>query len=146
MNSRIVAGLAKKGEPMARRKSLTLTEVELEFMQIIWAKGEVTTDSLQEALRKQDRRLADGSIRKVLSILVAKGYVQRRPEGKGFVYWASAEAARTKTGLVEDIVRRAFGGSAALMVAALIDGRAVSRKELKAIRKLLDEREKGCRP
>ena len=60
---------------MARRRSRILTEVELEFMQVIWSRGKVTTEDVRNALRHEGRHLSDGSIRKVLSILVKKGYV-----------------------------------------------------------------------
>ena len=73
---------------MARRKSTTLTEVELEFMQEIWAQGEVSTDDIQKALSEKGRDLTDGSIRKILSILLHKGYLDRRRDGRGFLYCA----------------------------------------------------------
>ena len=66
---------------MPRRKTRTLTEVELEFMQILWAEGEASTEDVQEALRRRGRELADGSVRKVLAILIDKGYATRRREG-----------------------------------------------------------------
>jgi len=131
---------------MPRRKAPTLTEVELEFMQVLWERGEVTTEDVLGALRRQGRDLADGSVRKVLAILTAKGYVDRRPEGRGFVYWAVVPREEANRDLVRDLVRRAFGGSAALMVAALVDAEGVSRKELDKIRRLIAEREKEEQP
>ena len=71
---------------MARRKSPTFTEVELEFMRIIWPAGEVSTEDVRAALEKHGRDLSDGSVRKILSILITKGHLTRRPEGRGFVY------------------------------------------------------------
>ena len=71
---------------MGRRKSSTFTEVELEFMQVIWAAGEVSTDHVLEVLKGRGRNLSDGSIRKVLSILVQKGHLTRRREGRAFLY------------------------------------------------------------
>ena len=102
---------------MARRKSRTLTDVELEFMQIIWQQDEISTEEIQQALLKQDRNLADGSIRKVLSILTDKGYLARRREGRGFLYHALVERTLANSNMVTDLLKRAFGGSAALMVA-----------------------------
>ncbi len=67
---------------MARRKSRTLTEVELEFMLVVWEAGEVTTEDVLAALRRQGRHLSDGSVRKVLGILLAKGYLSRKPVGR----------------------------------------------------------------
>ena len=54
---------------MARRKTRTLTEVELEFMQVVWQLGECGTEDVRGVLRAQGRDLSDGSVRKVLSIL-----------------------------------------------------------------------------
>lgn len=126
---------------MARRKSRTLTEVELEFMQEIWRVGEVTTDDVVDALRRRGRKLTDGSVRKVLSILQAKGYVSRRPLGRAFIYWATVPQAQASRSMVMDLVERVFDGSAALMVAALVEGASVSDEELARIKRLIDRRE-----
>jgi len=127
---------------MARRRSRTLTEVELEFMRIIWERGEVSTEEVLKALQEQGRLLSDGSVRKILSILVAKGYAARRPRGRAFLYRATAPEEQTKKGMLMDLVSRAFGGSSALMVAALLDTRAVRKGDIEAIKRLIAEREK----
>ena len=126
---------------MARRKSRTLTEVELEFMHVVWSKGEVSTEDVLKALESEGRRLSDGSVRKVLSILVDKGYLSRRPQGRGFLYKAAVPREKANRHMVADLLKRAFGGSAALMVASLIDSRGVSEKDIREIKKLLAERE-----
>ena len=128
---------------MPRRKSRTLTEVELEFMQVVWELGEVTTEDVLEQLRRQGRKLSDGSVRKILSILVAKGYVSRRPDGRGFRYKAEVPKGRANRSMVMDILNRAFAGSPALMVAALLDSPKVSDSDLKKIKQLISEREKA---
>ena len=127
---------------MARRKSRTLTEVELEFMQIVWQAGDVNPEDVLEQLRRQGRDLADGSVRKILSILVAKGYLSRRPEGRTFLYRAEVPKGRADRSMLMDLVDRAFGGSPALMVAALLDSRKVSDADLKQIKQLISQREK----
>ncbi len=127
---------------MARRKTRTLTEVELEFMGVIWAaKGEVTSEDIQRVLRSKGRELSDGSIRKVLSILDGKGYVSRRKEGRFFYYRAEVGEGKAMGSLVTDLLRRAFGGSATLMVAALLDSREVDEKDMEKIKTLIAERE-----
>jgi BlaI family penicillinase repressor len=130
-----------KEAAVARRKSRILTEVELEFMQEIWRAGEVTTEDVMDALRRKGRKLTDGSVRKVLSILQAKGYVSRRPQGRGFAYWAEVPKAQAGRGMVMDLVKRAFGGSAAMMVAALVDSESVSDEDLAEIKRLIARRE-----
>lgn len=125
-----------------RQSSRTFTEVELEFMQVLWSRGDVTTEDVQSALRKQGRELSDGSIRKILSILKRKGHITRRKEGRGFVYSATVPKAQADKSMVMDLVERAFGGSAALMVASLLDSRAVRRKDVAEIKRLISEAEK----
>jgi predicted transcriptional regulator len=130
---------------MAGRRSRTLTEVELEFMQIVWHAGEVTTEDVLAALRRQGRDLSDGSVRKMLSILMIKGYLSRQPDGRGFIYRSTVPRERANRKMVQDLVRRAFGGSAAMMVAALMHGRRVSEQELTEIKRLIAKREKEGR-
>ena len=132
---------------MGRRKSKTLTEVELEFMQVIWASGgEVTTEDVLEALSRQGRPLADGSVRKFLSILVAKGYVLRRRQGRGFLYRAKVPKDKASRNMVVDLLKRAFGGSAALMVAALLDSSEFCPDDISKIKKLIADHEKEKQP
>ena len=126
---------------MSRRKARTPTEVELEFMQVIWDEEEVTTEQLMDALAKEGRELADGSVRKILSILVDKGYLTRRRQGRAFHYQAQVPREQASSNMVMDLLDRAFGGSAALMVASLIDSRGVRQKDIDEIKHLIAERE-----
>jgi len=126
-----------------RRKSHTLTDVELEFMRVVWAGGEVYVEYMRNALKKRARNLQDGTIRKVLGILVRKGYLIRRREGRRMLYKARFKPDQTRKGLVKNLVDRAFGGSATMMVASLLDSRAVRKKDIAEIKKLIAAREKG---
>jgi len=128
---------------MARRRSNTLTEVELEFMRVVWAQGEVGTDDVDHALREKGRDLADGSIRKILSILRKKGYVTRRRKGRGFLYRARVAEGQAGRGMVSDLLGRMFGGSASLLVASLLDSKSITRDELAEIKQLIAKRESG---
>lgn len=127
---------------MGRRKSRTFTEVELEFMQVIWAAGEVTTDHVQKVLAGRGRNLSDGSIRKILSILLEKGHLTRRREGRAFFYKPTVREGQSHRKIVQDLVKRAFGGSAGLMVAALFDSNALNDRDLKEIKRLIARHEK----
>ncbi len=127
---------------MGRRKSRTFTEVELEFMQVVWAAGEVSTNHVQEVLDGRGRNLSDGSIRKILSILVKKGHLTRRREGRAFLYKPKVREGQANRKMVQDLVKRAFGGSAALMVAALIDSNPLNERDLKDIKRLIAKPEK----
>ena len=71
---------------MARRKSPTLTEVELELMDVLWDRGEATVADIVEALPEE--RLAYSSVLTMMRILEQKGYVTHEKEGRAFIYRA----------------------------------------------------------
>ena len=127
---------------MARRTTPTLTEVELEFMQVLWAEREVSPEDIQNALLERSRTLTGGSIRKMLSILMRKGYVNRKKEGKKYLYTAMVGQEQAKKSMIRELLNRAFGGSASLMFATLIEGRDVPVEDLKTIERLIAERKK----
>ncbi|MHC4714043.1 MAG: BlaI/MecI/CopY family transcriptional regulator [Planctomycetota bacterium] len=130
---------------MPRKKTRTLTELELRIMQIVWQHGEVSVQGVQEVLRKQGKPLALPSIRTMLSILQDKGYVARRRDGRAHLYTAKIARGDAQKRILRDIVKRAFRGSAAGLVAALVEAELVGDDELEDIRRLIEEREGGVK-
>jgi predicted transcriptional regulator len=125
---------------MASRTKRTPTAVELEFLQVLWDKGEATTEDVMSALADDGRPLADGTVRKMLSILMDKGFVARRKQGRGYVYRPTVGREQAGRRLVADLLKRGFGGNAALMVAALIDSRSIDDEDVDEITRLIAER------
>ena len=128
---------------MPRRKSRTLTQLELEIMQIVWKEGETTVNDISDSLRQGGHPLALPSIRTMLSILEEKGYVKRRREGREHVYHAVVSGEQAQRRILKDVIDRAFDGSASHLVAALVNGEMVSKGELEEARRLIEKREKG---
>jgi len=112
-------------------------------MQVIWQIGDATPESVLKQLRRQGRSLSDGSVRKILSILESKGYLSRRPEGRTFRYRADVPKTQANRSMLTDLLNRAFGGSPALMVAALLDNPRVGENEFKEIKRLISKLEKA---
>jgi BlaI family penicillinase repressor len=131
---------------MARRKSRTLTELELEIMQVVWGKGEALVEDVVQALGNSEKPLTPQSVRTMLKILGEKGYVMRRKEGRGHAYSATVPREQAKKGFLKDLVERVFDGSASSLVAALVNAKMVSEKELGEIRRLIGEHEKREEP
>ncbi len=126
---------------MANRKSSTFTEVELEFMQLLWDRGAMSPEQLLLELHGRGRKLADGSIRKNLSILLEKGLVTREREGRTFRYQARVVREQARKHIVTDLLKRAFSGSAPEMVASLLDTRDLKPGDLEEIKNLIAEKE-----
>ena len=127
---------------MARRKTSTLTEVELEFMQILWAVKKASPEDMQNALLKKERTLTGGTIRKVLLILMKKGYVERVKQSKKYIYSPKVLQNQANRGLIQDLLNRAFDGSASLMVAALLDSHTVPKEDIEKIEHLIADAKK----
>ena len=125
---------------MARRKKPRLTEVELEFMKVIWEKGEVTPDDIQDILRSVYYPLTGGSIRNVLAIMIENGYVTRKKHGKTHLYSAKVDKAPGSQHMALDLLGQVFGDSESLMIAALLKNRDVNPKELDKIKTIINHK------
>jgi BlaI family transcriptional regulator, penicillinase repressor len=124
---------------MPRRVPLP-TEAELELLSVLWRRGPGTVRQVQEGL---GRDAGYTTVLKLLQIMHAKGLVTRDESARTHVYAAAVERGETEGGLVDELARRAFGGSASrLVMRALSDGTA-SPEELAEIRRLLDAAEGG---
>ena len=130
---------------MERRKQRPLTELELAIMQIVWRQGEVTVRELCEAFEKRGRPLALPSIRTMLAILQEKRYVKRRPLGRGHAYRAAVSADEGHKRILQDIIERAFDGSASGLVTALVNSDMISRSEIEKARRLIKQQQKRAK-
>ena len=124
---------------MPRQKSRLFTDVELEFMKIIWKMDEASPYDINKALLENDRSISIGSIRNVLSIMMQKDYLTRRKQGKAFLYKAKVHKDKTRRSMLKDLLANVFEGSETLLVAALFDNRKLKEDELDEIKQLLDE-------
>jgi predicted transcriptional regulator len=129
-----------KGITLARKKSPNLTEGELRLMKVLWMKRAATVGEVAESLT-DDPPLAYSSVLTTLRILEGKGYLRHTKNGRAFVYEpviAQEEASRTALGY---LVNRFFGGSRELLVVNLLKEEAISRAELRRIKKMIAESE-----
>lgn len=127
---------------MPRPSARTLTAVELEFMELLWEHGEQSAEELLDRMAAKGRELSDGSVRKMLQILLEKKQVKRRRDGRAFYYTATAKPAQAKGRMVRDLVQRVFRGSAPRLVASLFENQKVSDRDLAEIKRLIAEHEK----
>jgi BlaI family transcriptional regulator, penicillinase repressor len=127
---------------MAGRKSTTFTELELEFMKIIWEKGAANTEDIQKALGDKGRELSDGAIRRIFAILMDKGHLTRKKIGRNFVYFAKVEKEQAGKKMVLDLLTRAFSDSVSLMVTTILNSRDIKKDELEELKKLIAEHER----
>lgn len=126
---------------MARPKSVVLTEVEQQLMEIVWAKRRATVADVVESLPKS-RLLAFNTVQTTMRILEDKGYLTHTTAGRAFVYEAVVardEASRTA---LRQVLGRFFDDSAELLAQSLIQNDRLSKAELLRIEALVAEARK----
>ncbi len=119
------------------------TDAELAILRVIWEQGPSTVRQIQQVL---DRVRPTGytTVLKLLQIMTEKGLVRRDESERSHVYRARFSEARTQRQLLGDLLDRAFAGSTSRLVMQALNSRKASAEELAAIRKLLDEWERGA--
>ena len=114
------------------------TDAELAILRVLWERGSSTVRQVHEALAAT-RDTGYTTTLKLMQIMADKGLVTRNETARTHVYAASAGQKQTQQQLVQDLVDRAFGGSAAALVLRALSGDDATDEELKEIRKLIDD-------
>ncbi len=127
---------------MKKKKNEMLTEVELEFMNELWALGEGTVRDVLEKL-PDDRNLAYTSAATILRILEAKEFVTSRKSGKSHIYTPTLAKDVYQARSLKDLSAKLFDDTPASLVAALVNDEGISEEALGQIRALVDRRLKN---
>jgi BlaI family transcriptional regulator, penicillinase repressor len=125
---------------MAKRERLRPTDAELAILRVLWRQGPSTVRQVREALEKLQPTGYTTAL-KQLQIMAAKGLVDRDESQRSHVYRAQLGENVTQRQLVDDLMERAFGGSAERLVMQALASKRPTPEELDAIRRLIDELE-----
>lgn len=120
-------------------KKASLTRLEMKIMQVIWKRGGSTVGEVQAELKPE---LAYTSVQTMLNILVRKGKLARKLDGRAYVYAAKVTQERALGQVVSDVVDRIFGGSSEELVMSLLKTRQIDAKSLQALTKRFNAEEK----
>ena len=130
---------AKKREP----SSAEPTKSELEILQVLWQYGPSTVRLVNDKLNEEKREVNYTSTLKLMQIMLEKGLLTRDESQMKHVYAAAEEESKTKSALLEKFVETMYNGSASKLLMQLLGNKKTSKKELEAIRALLDETNKN---
>jgi predicted transcriptional regulator len=126
------------------RKPPKPTDAELGILRVLWSRGPSTVRQVHDALN-EDRPTGYTTALKLLQIMADKGLVARDETDRTHVYSAAVGESETQRQLLDDLMTRAFRGSAMTLVMQALSGAKATRDELARIRQLLDEHEEGSR-
>lgn len=114
------------------------TDAELAILRVLWERGPATVRQVHDALAGE-RETGYTTTLKLMQIMADKRLVDRDESSRTHVYTASMSEAHTQGQLLNDLVDRAFGGSAAALVLRALSTQSTSDEELREIRKLIDD-------
>ena len=122
---------------MPRPPSQHPTDGELEILQVLWSEGPSALSRVCECLRDQ-RDVATTTVATMLRVMQEKGLVRRKGAGRGALWSAAVTHKSAAKGMVRKLVDGVFEGSADRLVAHLVEGGQLSKRQLSELRELID--------
>jgi BlaI family transcriptional regulator, penicillinase repressor len=127
---------------MARTPLSRPTDAELAILRILWERGPSTVRDVHDVIT-EGRDAAYTTTGKVLQVMTEKGLATREEWGRVHRYSAAAPEEETQRQLVDDLVERAFGGSAVKMMVRALSSDKASPADLAEMRRLLSAKKDG---
>ena len=123
---------------MPRHPSPQPTQVELEILQILWELGPSPLGDIHQAVSER-RDVAYSTTRKMVQVMKEKGLIDSEEGVRPQRYHAVQSQEQTRSGLVDDLAERAFGGSTRSMMMSLLSSKKLSTDELSELKALIDK-------
>lgn len=122
------------------------TDGELEVMRVLWKYGEMKPGDIQA---KFPREIKNPALRSYLTILLEKGHVTRRRQGKAYHYRAKTSRHSVFRSMCRQLANVFCDGSTEALLLHLIKSEKLSDDELLNLKRLADEKrqtgDKGAR-
>jgi predicted transcriptional regulator len=115
------------------------TEGELAILRVLWKRrAPCTVRDVHDALSRT-KDTAYTTVLKMMTIMADKGLVRRDESARSHLYSAVQAEPIVQNSLLQDLMQRAFGGSAMQLVQSAIDADATSTDELDQIARMITE-------
>jgi predicted transcriptional regulator len=113
------------------------TDRELDIMTVLWDAESGTASEVRAQLADS---LAYNTVLTMLGVLEEKGFVRHEEVGRAFRYYPAVARRRAKSSAVRRLTDRLFDGDPRLLVTQLVSDRSLSDRDLRDLKKLLDQR------
>ena len=118
-------------------KEHSLGDLQHAIMRVLWDRGEAPVAEVHQCLLTE-RGLALTTIATMLSKMEKKGVVQRRMEGRGFVYEPAVSESEVYRSMGSELTEQLFAGDAVALVNHLLTEQEIDRTELDEIKRLIE--------
>ncbi len=113
------------------------TNSELEILHVLWRNGPCSVRDVHDAIEGK-RGTGYTTVLKLMQIMAEKGLVVRDEENRAHIYTATISEADAQSGLMNDLVEKAFGGSAHKLALHALGSKKATPQELDEIRLLIE--------
>lgn len=130
---------------MARPKSeenKSLTETELQIMNVLWGLESGTVHDVSEELQaSQGKEYAYTTVSTLLRVLEKKDFVHSEKEGRGHRYYPALKRSQYQKKVTKHLVENVFEGEKTSLIRNLLGSGSLTEEELREIRQFLNGRE-----
>ena len=122
--------------------TVSLTDLQLAIVRILWERGECTVLEVQEALAPE-RKLAQTTVATILTRLEKRRIVRHQANGRLFVYKALVTEPQVRRSMVSDLTDLLFDGSPAALITHLLSEKGFDSNDLDEVKRLIADAERG---
>jgi predicted transcriptional regulator len=111
----------------------------LAVIKLLWHKDRLTARYIREQLYPDATKAQHGTVQRLLQRLEDKGYVERDRSLPVHLFSAKIDSQTYACSQMELLAAKLTGGSLMLLITYLVEGKKLSRKEIKWLREILDK-------
>jgi predicted transcriptional regulator len=121
---------------MGRQKDVSLSELQIALMRVLWQRGETSTADVAAELGDA-RGLKHTTVATLLTRLEKRGVVAQRRDGRQLLYSALVDEADVRRSMVAGLLGSLFAGDAQQLVAHLVQESEIAPGDLAKVRRRL---------
>ena len=117
-----------------------LATAELAVMKLLWQKGDLTAREILEELYPDSTKSQHGTVQRLLQRLEEKSFVKRDRTSPVQRFAARVGQEEYLGSELENLAEQLTGGSLTPLLTFLIEGKKLSRAEIKRLKRLVEEK------
>ncbi|HEY0180168.1 MAG TPA: BlaI/MecI/CopY family transcriptional regulator [Dokdonella sp.] len=121
---------------MRERADVSLSELQIALMRVLWRRGEASTADVAAEL-SGERGLKHTTVATLLTRLEKRGVVAQRREGRQLLYRALVAESDVRRSMVAGLVGALFAGDARQLVAHLLQESEIAPGDLAELKRRL---------
>ena len=117
------------------------TSAELAILRVLWAHGPASVRQINNIMNT-DREIGYSTTLKMVQIMTEKGLLKKDESVRPQIFRPARPEEQTQLQLIDDLIQKAFGGSASQLVLRAVSARRITPRELSEIRRLIEKAKK----